>query len=75
MSYEEWLNTEDREFDDEVENWNVKVQQRFLDVASIAELPAIVGPEPGRQRLLQALPANGTARRDFEALFPGFGEN
>ncbi len=75
MSYEEWLMTEDREFDDEVEKWNAKVQQRFLGVAKVAELPAIEGPESGRQHLLQAFPANGAARPHFETLLPDYGEN
>jgi hypothetical protein len=69
MSYDEWLRTEDREFDDEVEKWNAKVQQRFSGVAKVAEVPAIEGPESGRQHLLEAPPVNGTARRDFKGHF------
>lgn len=54
MPYEEWLKTEDREFDDEVEKWNAKAQQRFSVVTKVAEVPAIEDPESGRQHLLEA---------------------
>ncbi|PMD27362.1 hypothetical protein NA56DRAFT_641069 [Hyaloscypha hepaticicola] len=66
ISYEEWLKTEDREFDDEVDKWNAKAQQRFLGLTKVADLPAIEGPVSGRQHLLEAPPGNGTARRTFE---------
>jgi hypothetical protein len=69
MSYEEWLKTEDREFDDEVEKWNAKAQQRFLGLTKVADLPAIEGAESGRQLLLPAPQANGTAGRVFADLY------
>ena len=69
MSYEEWLKTEDRDLDDEVEKWNAKAQQRFLGLTKVADLPAIEVAEPGRQLLLPAPPPNGTARRHYEDSF------
>jgi hypothetical protein len=41
ITYKDWLKTEDRDVEDEMENFNIKVQERLLEVTKTAAQPMI----------------------------------